>query len=218
MYRAACADCDPCVALWLRCVAKSPAPSWNRRRVCRRSRPDRTAQRTCSVELHARGVSRSLVALSSGLLGLHTDARQWRREHYIRNPYISSPIYIHVGLKFLHSLGGLYRFPLGQADSFYGSDCGTAPSGPHLPRFPPPPRPSAPRRATGLPMPIATTAAPAWVPPGPGRRHVGDRTIVSYVKVTVVIKLCDCVYMRDRVYLRTAVPKVRATHNRNEKR
>ena len=47
MYRAACADCDPCVALWLRCVAKSPAPSWNRRRVCRRSRPDRTAQRTC---------------------------------------------------------------------------------------------------------------------------------------------------------------------------
>ena len=34
-------------------------------------------------------------------------------------------------------------------------------------------RPCAPRRATGLPTPIATTAAPARVPPGPGRRHVG---------------------------------------------
>ena len=30
-----------------------------------------------------------------------------------------------------------------------------------------------PRRATGLPTPIATTAAPARVPPGPGRQHVG---------------------------------------------
>ena len=47
-----------------------------------------TEPRNAPVELHARGVSRSLVALSSGLLGLHTDARQWRREHYIRNPYI----------------------------------------------------------------------------------------------------------------------------------
>ena len=47
-----------------------------------------TEPRNAPVELHARGVSRSLVALSSGLLGQHTDARQWRREHYIRNPYI----------------------------------------------------------------------------------------------------------------------------------
>ena len=48
------------------------------------------------------------------------------------------------------------------------ADCG--------PRFPPEHRllrPCAPRRATGLPTPIATTAAPARVPPGPGRRHVG---------------------------------------------
>ena len=44
------------------------------------------------------------------------------------------------------------------------ADCG--------PRFPPL-RPCAPRRATGLPTPIATTAAPARVPPGPGRQHVG---------------------------------------------
>ena len=212
MYRAACADCDPCVALWLRCVAKSPAPSWNRRRVCRRSRPDRTAQRTCSVELHARGVSRSLVALSSGLLGLHTDARQWRREHYIRNPItcrvkISTFPWRPVSIS-ARSSRLLLRLRLWDCADCARRTC----------HFPPPPRPSAPRRATGLPMPIATTAAPAWVPPGPGRRHVGDRTIVSYVKVTVVIKLCDCVYMRDRVYLRTAVPKVRATHNRNEKR
>ena len=47
-----------------------------------------TEPRNAPVELHARGVSRSLVALSSGLLGQHTDARQWRREHYIRNPYL----------------------------------------------------------------------------------------------------------------------------------
>ena len=47
-----------------------------------------TEPRNAPVELHARGVSRSSVALSSGLLGQHTDARQWRREHYIRNPYI----------------------------------------------------------------------------------------------------------------------------------
>ena len=38
------------------------------------------------------------------------------------------------------------------------ADCG--------PRFPP-------LRPTGLPTPIATTAAPARVPPGPGRQHVG---------------------------------------------
>ena len=41
------------------------------------------------------------------------------------------------------------------------------------PALPPPLRPCAPRRATGLPTPIATTAAPARVPPGPGRQHVG---------------------------------------------
>ena len=191
MYRAACADCDPCVALWLRCVAKSPAPSWNRRRVCRRSRPDRTAQRTC-IATRAGCVSK---------LGARCPAGSWdstqTRDNGDESTIYETPIYIHVGLKFLHSLGGLYRFPLGQADSFYGSDCGTAPTAARTCHFPPPPRPSAPRRATGLPMPIATTAAPAWVPPGPGRRHVGDRTIVSYVKVTVVIKLCDCVYMRE---------------------
>ena len=44
------------------------------------------------------------------------------------------------------------------------ADCG--------PRFPPL-RPCAPRRATGYPTPIATTVAPARVPPGPGRQHVG---------------------------------------------
>ena len=87
MYRAACADCDPCVALWLRCVAKSPAPSWNRRRVCRRSRPDRTAQRTCRAT-RAGCVSKLGRAVQRAVLGQHTDARQWRREHYIRNPYL----------------------------------------------------------------------------------------------------------------------------------
>ena len=178
-----------------------------------------TEPRNAPVELHARGVC--LEAWSRCPAGSwdSTQTRDNGDESTIYETPIYNPIYIHVGLKFLHSLGGLYRFPLGQADSFYGSDCGTAPTAARTCHFPPPPRrPSAPRRATGLPMPIATTAAPAWVPPGPGRRHVGDRTIVSYVKVTVVIKLCDCVYMRDRVYLRTAVPKVRATHNRNEKR
>ena len=65
------------------------------------------------------------------------------------------------------------------ADSFYGSDCADC-----GPRFPPPallrPR-SAPRRETGLPTPIATTAAPARVPPGPGRRHVGpDHRLMWY--------------------------------------
>ena len=172
-----------------------------------------TEPRNAPVELHARGVSRSLVALSSGLLGLHTDARQWRREHYIRNPYLHTcRVKISTFPWRLVSISARSSRLLLRLRLWDCADCG-----PHLP-FPPPPRPSAPRRATGLPMPIATTAAPAWVPPGPGRRHVGDRTIVSYVKVTVVIKLCDCVYMRDRVYLRTAVPKVRATHNRNEKR
>ena len=71
------------------------------------------------------------------------------------------------------SPGGLHldRLP-GSNDGGPGSeyadcaDCG--------PRFPPL-RPCAPRRATGLPTPIATTAAPARVPPGPGRRHVGPR-------------------------------------------
>ena len=121
MYRAACADCDPCVALWLRCVAKSPAPSWNRRRVCRRSRPDRTAQRTC-IATRAGCVSK---------LGARCPAGSWDSTQ-TRDNGDESTIYetpIHVGLKFLHSLGGLYRrFPLGQADSFYGSDCGTAPT------------------------------------------------------------------------------------------
>ena len=44
------------------------------------------------------------------------------------------------------------------------ADCG--------PRFPPL-RPCAPRRATGLPTPIATTAVPARVPPGPGPTACG---------------------------------------------
>ena len=117
MYRAACADCDPCVALWLRCVAKSPAPSWNRRRVCRRSRPDRTAQRTC-IATRAGCVSK---------LGARCPAGSWdstqTRDNGDESTIYETPLYIHVGLKFLHSLGGLYRrFPLGQADSFYGSD------------------------------------------------------------------------------------------------
>ena len=58
------------------------------------------------------------------------------------------------------------------------ADCG--------PRFPPL-RPCAPRRATaGLPTPIATTAAPARVPPGPGRQHVGPDHRLIVTKVTVV--------------------------------
>ena len=62
------------------------------------------------------------------------------------------------------------------------ADCG--------PRFPPL-RPCAPpRRATGLPTPIATTAAPARVPPGPGRRHVGCGTGPSSYVVTKVTQLC----------------------------
>ena len=53
------------------------------------------------------------------------------------------------------------------------ADCG--------PRFPPL-RPCAPRRATGHPTPIATTVAPARVPPGPGRQHVGpDHRASSHV-------------------------------------
>ena len=48
----------------------------------------------------------------------------------------------------------------------------TAPTPDCGPRFQPL-RPCAPRRATGLPTPIATMAAPARVPPGPGRQHVG---------------------------------------------
>jgi len=42
------------------------------------------------------------------------------------------------------------------ADCIYGTDCADC-----GPRFPPPPPICAPRRATGLPTPIATTAAPA---------------------------------------------------------
>ena len=48
----------------------------------------------------------------------------------------------------------------------------TAPTADCGPRFPPL-HPCAPRRATGHPTPIATTVAPARVPPGPGRQHVG---------------------------------------------
>ena len=41
------------------------------------------------------------------------------------------------------------------------------------------------RRATGLPTPIARTAAPAQVPPGPGRQHVGlDHRLMCDVHVT----------------------------------
>ena len=62
------------------------------------------------------------------------------------------------------------------------ADCGL--------RFPPL-RPCAPRRArcNWLPTPIATTAAPARVPPGPGRRHMWDRTIEHRLNSHVVTKV-----------------------------
>jgi hypothetical protein len=55
------------------------------------------------------------------------------------------------------------------ADCIYGTDCADC-----GPRFPPPPPICAPRRATGLPTPIATTACGpgSEFRPAPGRRHV----------------------------------------------
>ena len=59
--------------------------------------------------------------------------------------------------------------------------------------------------------PIATTVAPARVPPGPGRQHVGpDHRLMCDVYRCA----CGNKSVHDRVYLRTALPKVRAIHNR----
>ena len=71
------------------------------------------------------------------------------------------------------------------------ADC--ADCGPHFP----PLRPCAPRRATGYPTPIATTVAPARVPPGPGRQHVGpDHRLMCDVYRCA----CGNKSVHDRVY------------------
>ena len=87
----------------------------------------------------------------------------------------------------------------------------------------------AERRATGLPTPIATTAAPARVPPGfrPAQAvHQADgscagagqdRTIVSCGRHIWSNKSDTCVYMTESTKNCSAY-KVRASHNRNEKR
>ena len=136
MYRAACADCDPCVALWLRCVAKSPAPSWNRRRVCRRSRPDRTAQRTC-IATRAGCVSK---------LGARCPAGSWdstqTRDNGDESTIYETPIYIHVGLNFYIPLAACIDFrsvkqtPISSSST---APTGTAPTARRTCHFPPPP-------------------------------------------------------------------------------
>ena len=67
------------------------------------------------------------------------------------------------------------------ADCIYGTDCADC-----GPRFPPPPPICAPRRATGLPTPIATTAAPARSSARP--RADGTCTIVHRHKWSILVR------------------------------
>jgi hypothetical protein len=74
------------------------------------------------------------------------------------------------------------------ADCIYGTDCADC-----GPRFPPPPPICAPRRATGLQTPIATTAAPARSSARP--RADGTCTIVHRHKWSItgqVKAVCTC--------------------------
>ena len=75
------------------------------------------------------------------------------------------------------------------ADCAYGSDCRTAPTAARASRLL---RQSAPRRATGLPTPIATTAAPALGFRPARADGIWDRTIVSCGN-----KSDSCVYMTE---------------------
>ena len=70
------------------------------------------------------------------------------------------------------------------ADCIYGTDCADC-----GPRFPPPPPICAPRRATGLPTPIATTAAPARSSARPRAEGIVHRHKWSTGKVKAVCTL-----------------------------